>query len=112
MTDIYNVSKSSYPLAHADGTQDEVDRSWFARWLSEVTKRWTSKALQNTEGDRLHLLLEQHGRFEVLGQSTYYSPINWDGGDPENIPNGEAIGKLMLLNVLVSGVNLCTRAQG
>lgn len=99
VTDIYDSNKRSYPLALTDGTQDETDRSWFARYLYEVTERWTSKARQNTEGDKLHILLEEHGGFEVLGMKEYFSPLNWDGGD---MANGAEIGKLMLLNIHVS----------
>lgn len=102
VTDIYNTSKLSYPLALIDGTHDDTDRSWFARWLFEVTQRWTSKAQKNTEGDKLHLLLQEHGGFELLGQQDYYSPLNWDGGDPVAIPNGREVGRLMLLNITVS----------
>lgn len=105
VTDIYDVSKRSYPLALTDGTHDVVDRSWFARWLFEVTERWTSKARQNTEGDKLQILLQEHGGFELLGVKEYYSPLNWDGGDPVAIPNGSEIGRLMLLNMMVSSAH-------
>ncbi|THH09451.1 hypothetical protein EW145_g2015 [Phellinidium pouzarii] len=101
ITDIYNVDKQPYPLALVnDSASNDKIRSWFARWLFEATARWTTKAQQNTEGDKLHILMREDSQFEYLGQKTYYSPINWDGGDQEGILNGAEIGKLMLLNVL------------
>ncbi|THH02955.1 hypothetical protein EW145_g6660 [Phellinidium pouzarii] len=99
VTLIYNSDKQPYLLVNPE-EGDSADRSWFARWLFEVTERWTTKAQQNTEGDELHILIREDGQFEDVKQKEYYSPVNWDGEDPAEIPNGTEIGKLMVLNIL------------
>ncbi|KAL5514508.1 hypothetical protein ACEPAG_2597 [Sanghuangporus baumii] len=105
VTNIYNEKFERYLLAEFKelGSENRLaddDRSWFARWMSEVTERWTTKAQQNTDGDKLHILINEVGQFEDVHQSTYWSPIGWDG---ENIVTnrtaGAEIGKLMVLNV-------------
>lgn len=65
----------------------------------EVTERWTSKGHRNTEGDKLNNLIREDGQMQLLGQRGYWSPINWDG---DNVPDGREIGRLMVLNALVS----------
>ena len=109
VTSIYNERLENYLLAGSDGVTDgesepsDGDRSWFARWMSEVTERWTTRAQQNTDGDKLHILIDEVGQFEDVHQSAYLSPIGWDG---ENVladrKVGAEIGKLMVLNVFVS----------
>ena len=109
MTSIYNERLENYLLAGSDGVTDgesepsDGDRSWFARWMSEVTERWTTRAQQNTDGDKLHILIDEVGQFEDVHQSAYLSTIGWDG---ENVladrKVGAEIGKLMVLNVFVS----------
>ncbi|KAL5477022.1 hypothetical protein ACEPAI_3209 [Sanghuangporus weigelae] len=105
VTNIYNEKLESYLLAEFKGLGIENrladdDRSWFARWMSEVTERWTTKAQQNTDGDKLHILINEVGQFEDVHQSTYWSPIGWDGESiVTNRIAGAEIGKLMVLNV-------------
>lgn len=104
-TPIYNEELQLYPLAPLDGANvspPTEDYCWFARWLTEVTERWTTKARQNTDGDKLHILLRENGQFEYVHENAYYSPIGWDGGRSVESANGAEIGRLMVLNVFVS----------
>lgn len=105
VTSIFDKKFQPYPLAQSYVTEDddgEKDCSWFARWMSEVTERWTTKAQQNTDGDKLHILIQEVGQFEDVNQVTYWSPIGWDGEGCVHNGNGPDIGKLMVLNVRVS----------
>ncbi|PAV20660.1 S-adenosyl-L-methionine-dependent methyltransferase [Pyrrhoderma noxium] len=104
--DILNKEKQIYPHASdhvLDPTvpllQENKDGSWFARWLWEVNKRWTTKARMNTDGDKLHLLLRADQQFVNIHDYSYYSPIGWDGGDYVEGTNGSEVGNLMVLNV-------------
>lgn len=86
--------------------QENKDGSWFARWLWEVNKRWTTKARMNTDGDKLHLLLRADQQFVNIHDYSYYSPIGWDGGDYVEGTNGSEVGNLMVLNVFVCIFNI------
>ena len=108
MTSVFTERLETYKLAHTENDAckdkfDENDHSWFARWMFEVTERWTTKAQQNTDGDKLHILVDEVGQFEEVHQSTYWSPIGWDGkGIVADTARGAEIGRLMVLNVFVS----------
>ncbi|EJD05343.1 S-adenosyl-L-methionine-dependent methyltransferase [Fomitiporia mediterranea MF3/22] len=104
VTDVFNEKLETYPLAPIDGAVDSNgvstnDYSWFARWMSEVTDRWTTKERQYTDGDKLHILLREDGQFEDINVKEYFSPIGWDGGSAVESSNGAEIGRLMVLNV-------------
>ncbi|KAH8110275.1 S-adenosyl-L-methionine-dependent methyltransferase [Phellopilus nigrolimitatus] len=101
VTLIYDANKEPNPPVQSSETtfEDGIERSWFARWLLEVTGNWTTKALQKTEGDKLNILIREDSQLEYLGEKAYWSPINWDGADPIENPNGAEVGKLMVLNV-------------
>lgn len=81
--------------------EESCDRSWFALWLAEVSQRWLSKALKNTDGDKLHNLIREEGQFEGVKVRIYNSPIGWDGTHVVEHGNGAEIGQLMVLNVNV-----------
>ena len=104
-TNLFDERLQVCPIAPIDGSDnhgEENETSWFARWMVEVSERWTTKARQNTDGDKLHVLLREDGQFKDIEQSAYYSPIGWEGGSVVGNVNGTMINKLMLLNILVS----------
>lgn len=96
---VFNSDKQLCIPASTNGRTPNDGRSWFARWMLEVTDRWTSKGHANTEGDKLSSLIRNDAQFELLGEKAYWSPVNWDG---DGIPNGSEIGRLMVLNAIVS----------
>jgi len=92
---VYTQDRQLYPQADLPVGSSNVGKSWFSRWMWEVTERWTSKGHRNTEGDKLGGLIREDGQMRVLGQRGYWSPINWDG---EDVPDGREIGQLMVMN--------------
>lgn len=96
---VYTQDRQLYPQADVPAGSSSTGKSWFSRWMWEVTERWTSKGHRNTEGDKLSGLIREDGQMRVLGQRGYWSPINWDG---EDVPDGREIGQLMVLNAIVS----------
>lgn len=96
---VFTADKKLCIPASTDGRTPNDGRSWFARWMLEVTDRWTSKGHANTEGDKLSSLIRNDTQFELLGEKAYWSPVNWDG---DGVPNGSEIGRLMVLNAIVS----------
>ena len=71
--------------------------------MAEVTNLWTSKGHKDTQGDGLVNLIIRDGQFRAgdVHERVYWSPINWDGGY-EDVERGKEIGRLMVLNAIVS----------
>nr|AXF50748.1 SAM-dependent methyltransferase [Inonotus obliquus] len=105
VTSVFTENLETYKLARTGNDESEdrsqrVDHSWFARWMFEVTERWTTRAQQNTDGDKLHILIDEDGHFEEAQKIAYWSPIGWDGqGIVSDTVKGAEIGRLMVLNV-------------
>ena len=78
--------------------------------MYEVSKRWLSKGLENTDGDKLAILMKEDGQFHNVRTRTYDIPIGWDGAGIVDNQNGAEIGRLMVLNVLVSFLNRLRRS--
>lgn len=96
---VYTPEKQHCRLASTEVSASPEGGSWLARWMYEVTSRWTSKGHMHTQGDKLGTLIRNDGQFDLKGERAYWSPINWDG---EDIPDGYEIGQLMVLNWFVS----------
>ena len=100
---LYNRDKKHLGPAH-DG-EDNSDRSWFTRWMIEMTSRQAAKGHEKLEGAKLAALMEADGGFEEIGTRALFTPIGWSG---DGVENGEAIGRYMKINITVRpSVNVC-----
>ena len=95
------MEHSKLPLPN-EPYEESSEKSWFALWHWEATQRWQSKALNNTDGDDLHNLMREDGRFENIDTFVYNSPIGWDGEVLGIGEDGPEVGRLLSINIPVS----------
>ena len=92
----FNTDKQSVPPASEE--HPDPPNSWFATWATKANNAiWKHTELQ---ADAYPIWLREFPSIDMgsVHHKPYYLPIGWT--DP-TLPNGEEIGRLMGLNMIV-----------